>query len=335
MLATWRKSKTDPLLFEKELLPVGDLTQWVSDDKEIKHMTIRRPFLDHVVKAFDSMRSVGVRVPLFSTHVERPENDRGEVVKVYVKKNQKGEDSLFGHIRFNDEDAAKQGRHVDVSVGIPPKFVDGKGNRYMWPLRHVALTSKPVVPGLNKFEPIVLSFDSPEGLLLAENQGSGSMMELINQICAALDIQVPDGSNEEAALRLVLQKVKPAEADPNKGSMNLSLPPLIIESMVSARETTIDGLVLSHTITPARAAEWKKQYCTKEAVTSDIELSEDGTTCEFDLKVATAKEMAKDVPDPGPNVRSAVKLSEKDKESNPMLRHAERLRKKAAEKAKR
>lgn len=165
MISAW--NKIDGLLYEKELLPVGPVTKWVSD-ANVQHVDIKPAFLERVVEQFRKFKDVGIRVPLFKTHVEDPDNDRGTVEDLEVKTNQRGKLSLFSKIRFSSEEAANQGKNVDVSVLCPPKFVDGQNNEYTFPLRHVALTSMPVVPGLQPFEAVVMSFDMPSELTALE-----------------------------------------------------------------------------------------------------------------------------------------------------------------------
>jgi len=331
MVAGFKETKK-PLVFEKELLPVGDIVHWVSDDKEVKEIRVKRTFLDKVVDNFKKMKEVGVRCPLFGSHVESSDNHRGEVVAVKVKKNNRGEDALFGRIKFNNAKVAEQGKNLDVSVGIPPKFVDGKKNVYEWPLRHVALTAKPIVPGMQRFEPILLSFDTPTGLMLAAE--APPMNELIDQILAALQLTAPDGSDEAAKLRLILQKVQPAPSEEEKGApdLNLSFSPLLTKELIRSREQQVDGLIRDLVLTPARGAEWKKKYCTKDAVEADIKLShdnEDATTA-FDAAVEQAREFAEDRPISNSG-REGIRLSHKQKDDeNPLIKAA----KKKAEAAK-
>ena len=341
MVAAWKKSKKDPLLYEKELLPVGEITHWMGDDREVQQVTVERPYLDRLVTMFKQMKKTGVKVPLFKTHKEDPDNERGEIVKLFVKPNEKGEDSLHSHVRFHEKEFARQGRHNDVSVGIPPKFVDGKKNIYNWALRHVALTSKPVVPGLSKFAPIVLSFDNNDGLMLADEPGVGGMNELIAQILAALEITPPEGADEKAMLQLVLQKVqeKPAEGDKAgaAGDMNLSHSPVLVNQMTQGRSATIDGLIIKGVLTPARGAEWKKKFCTPAAIKADLSLSSDDEnetiSTEFDRDVATAIELSGDRPASPKLPPKTIKMSHDDEEDEanlpPTVRAARRLKKKA------
>lgn len=333
----------DPLVFEKELLPVGEITRWVGDDREVQLIDVKPAFQDKLVEQFRKFKEVGVRVPLFATHKEHPDNDRGTVEDLEIKQNPRGQRSVYARVRFNDKRAAEQGKNNDVSVGCPPTFVDAKNNRYMFPLRHVALTSYPVVPGLEPFKPIILSFDTPSGLLLANDPnpdlgGSAVNPEKWAQLLSMLSV-APTPDNPDAELDAVIAAVQALQSSGNNGGgapVKLSFPPVMVAQMRRTREQFIDGLVNSTTVTPALAAELKKSYCTDAAVTSDLALSADESVSgdtEYDRAIALVQRVAKDRPLAPVADRKKINLSTDDESTLPAtVRDARRRAAKASAK---
>ena len=363
MESTWSKVKSnDPLLFEKELLPVGKIVPYVNAKHEVAPVEVEKSFLQNIVNHFKKFTKVGVRVPVFKSHTEDADNDRGTIQNVFIKKNSKGIDSLFGLIKFHDVNAAKRGTKVDVSVMVPPRFRDGKGNVYLNALRHVALTSLPVVPGLEDWQgtPMICSFDSSSGLMLSadtmtaaatdgstkppspDTNSGGAMSELIDQILEAMGLTVPEGSDDMAKLRAIMHDASgggdaPAGGAPPAGDLNLAFPPMLFNTVKKARETEIDGLVLESVLTPARAVEWKKKYCADEALRTDLRLSSESSEVvetEFDRMATEARLLAKDRP-MQTSGRTLLKLAhgEDNSKDNPLVAEAKRRAEAAAKRA--
>lgn len=71
------------------------------------------------------------------------------------------DDSLYLYVKFADEAAKTEALRHDVSVGLSPQFIDGRGVVYSPAMVHLAATAKPVVPGLAKWEQVA---DDPSGL---------------------------------------------------------------------------------------------------------------------------------------------------------------------------
>ena len=316
MKGPWTKVGQDPLLFEKELLPTGRIVKWVGNNGQVHDIRVKRPFLDKLVKDFNKLTSRGVRIPLYSTHVEHPDNERGLVKELLVKQNKRGRDSAYIRTRFHNEKYAEHGKNLDVSAGIPPSSTDGKGGVYVHALRHVALTSKPVVPGLEPFTyPIILSFDTPTGLLLAEGQ---PMNELIVQILTVLEITPPEGADEATMLQLILDAVTKLKAPPAAppgapgegpaGGLNLSedqIPGGLVKQFKNARELQIDSLVRDEIIDPATADDMRKDFLKPEAIRIDLSQDEESES-EFDRQV---RYLRRNKPLPRKGAKQGVKLS--------------------------
>ena len=64
-------------------------------------------------------------------------------------RNERGLPALYGCVRFRDGFDPDDSQ---VSIHVPPQFTDGLGRTYVRPIRHVAITDYPVIPGLGRFE---------------------------------------------------------------------------------------------------------------------------------------------------------------------------------------
>lgn len=321
MLDAWLQLDS-PLVYEKELLPVGKLTKWVDGAKKVLDADITRPFLDNIVDQFRRFKSVGVRVPVFKTHKEDPDNKRGQVQDLFVKKNSKGEDSLFGKMEFDNKEAVQLATTNDVSVLVPPKFVDGRGNKYQWPLRHVAITSTPVLPGLDGWNgPVVLSFEDigdtavelkPLFEELSLDYDENSSLELALEAVRTLKAEL---GTCQAELKLALEETPGEE-------LVLSFPPVLMKNFRNSREAQVKALMTGDkpVFSPAMGKKIIDKYCSESVLRLD--LSSDNEETEFDRTLELAQEIAKDrvLPNSG---RKVIKLSN-DSEANPVVAGAKR-----------
>lgn len=154
---TLSEEDKDGLTFWKELIYQGDFY------KGKQHIPVDIPLLHHWNQTAERMLSNGVEIPVPSEHNELPEARRGSLIGTKVQKNIRGIPSLYGKIQFKDTESAKLAATTNVSIFADTEFQDGKGNNYFYPIRHVALTDYPVIPGLEKFQAIAASF-SDKGL---------------------------------------------------------------------------------------------------------------------------------------------------------------------------
>ncbi len=135
--------------FRKELIRTGN---YVKPSAGLA-FSVDRSALDHWVETFSTMRANGVDVTVPVGHTTDAEANRG-----YVRDLFRDGDSLVGIIELVGEDAIRLAGRSDVSIYSPPEYTDGKGNRYVRPITHVALVTNPVVPGLKGFEALAASF---------------------------------------------------------------------------------------------------------------------------------------------------------------------------------
>ena len=133
--------------FRKELIRTGSYVK-ASEGLEFE---VTATQLDKWALTFSQMKANGVKVPVPAGHTFDVEKNRGWVVDMF-----RDGATLIGVIDLIGEAIALAGTS-DVSIYSPPELVDGHGNRYEWPITHVALCTDPVIPGLGGFVPIAAS----------------------------------------------------------------------------------------------------------------------------------------------------------------------------------
>jgi hypothetical protein len=126
----------DAIVVGSYVHPTGGYSLDVTGDK-----------LDRYVRTFSQMQSNGVGVPILMDHTATAAATLGWIVAV----KRDGEKLMELH-QFLGESARDVGLRNQVSLGIDPDFVDGKGNRYGEAIVHSAVTPVPVVPGQGGFE---------------------------------------------------------------------------------------------------------------------------------------------------------------------------------------
>jgi hypothetical protein len=137
--------------FLKELIKAGHYVK-ESDGLEFD---VTPALLEHWAATFARMRANGLNVPVPSGHTHDGAANRGWVRHLF-----RAGDSLYGLIDLVG-DGIPMAATNDVSIYAVPAFTDGHGNRYRWPILHVALCTDPVVPGLGGFLPIAAALDLP------------------------------------------------------------------------------------------------------------------------------------------------------------------------------
>lgn len=303
----------DPLTFEKELIYAGTFSQPKHGD-----FSVDSQFFQHWLDTYAAMSAEEIEVPIALGHSESPEDRRGTLKALRLGKNAKGLDALYGKIQFRDAEAAKLALSSDVSIYAPKEFKSGKGNVYTFPLRHVAITDYPVVPGLGKFQAIAASLVTPKEV---SDMTAATIKKLgVDEKLTGIEL---DTAIDKAidALIAAAKKPEPKTPEPDK---KIPVAASLIGLVRDARATQIDSLVndpQGARITPAVAAKLKEQYCNPDTVA--IVASHTGTT-EPDGFSATIAALKLNTP--------VLKLSEKsgpqgdtlDPAKNPLLKDADR-----------
>jgi len=280
------------LRFWKELARTGT---YVANGIEFE---LSPELFDHWTRTFATMVEAGHSVPMPLEHTTDPEKNRGRVLELEVKPNERGGKSLFGMVEFADEESARLANTAQVSVFSPPEWIDGQGTRFERPLRHVALTDYPVIPGLAPFS-IVASLVNGEPLM-------PKLMELLKE----LKIEVAEDAAEDvmvAALKTKIDELMKNQKEPEKkpegeGDAPASPPenteasstpaptPVVSASMVKMlgenRRMKLQGLVDAGKISPAVRDDLLTQHASDGALTISLSMTGDQTDG-FDTLVET------------------------------------------------
>lgn len=134
--------------FRKEIVRAGRYTK----DADGLEFSVTPEMLDRFAASTSAYLMAGNKIPMPVTHTDDPEANRGWVRDVY-----RDGDSLYATCDLVGDDGIKLAGTCDVSIFAPPEYTDGSGNRYQWPILHVALCTDPVVAGLDGFVPIQTS----------------------------------------------------------------------------------------------------------------------------------------------------------------------------------
>ena len=141
--------------FKKQIIRCGNFTTADGQPFEVTSKTLKLWLSD-----WHSMKSHGVPVPVPNRHdATGADENHGFVTDMALSKDGNGLDAT---IELYGEDAPKLAASNHCSIYADPGedgrgWEDGDGNRYRWPIRHVALTPDPRITGLEGFIPIAAS----------------------------------------------------------------------------------------------------------------------------------------------------------------------------------
>ncbi len=305
--------------FRKDLIRAGRFVKTA----EGYSFTVTPDHLDHWALIFSRMREAGVKVPVPVSHKEwqNPENNRGWLVDAFRE-----QDRLVGVIDLIGDDGIKLAGRSDVSIYVEPEFTDGAGNRYEWPILHVALCTDPVVPGLGEFVPVAASRGKKplvtKRLQTLIFQGSATMPDLLTPDAAAGAVTEPKPSDsikesfkqmvlkvldddaldmpgklakikdilkaQEQAMGLVADKVDPA-ASGAVGASREPLHPEMIRLAAENRRMKLDRLVEGGRITPAVRKKLEAEFIGADQRALALSLS-NGTAGLFDGMIVALAE---------------------------------------------
>jgi hypothetical protein len=266
-------AKGSGLKYRKEVIYVGTFFA-PTPDGDRRKFDVTPSDLEHWKKSVELQLERGILVDVPIGHTTDPEKSRGKVIGAVVEKNSRDLPALFFDIEFADEEAAKLATRTQVSIYSPPSWTDGLGNTYSRPIRHVALTQQPVIPGLDAFT-LVASLD----------EGTNSM-EFLTQIAEALGLEVDPEMDEAALTQAILDAITSEddpdmEEDPLVEDENQDLPPdedtglslSMRREVAGGRKARVALLLAQKRITPAQAKQLELKYCAPSATM--LSLSDD------------------------------------------------------------
>lgn len=175
-------------VYEKELIREGE---WVHPQRTNVKLKITLARMKQWIENFQKNL---FKVPVPKRHSLDPEDNRGWVKKLILRKADNGKHALFGHIDITNkkmQEMIDNGDIQDVSVSIAP-YQDNKGIKHGETLQHVALTVIPHIDKQKGFTPV-----NAEGFLCLEE--AGYIEQEKNKIGGMEELEIqkhPEGSQE-------------------------------------------------------------------------------------------------------------------------------------------
>lgn len=333
-------SGNDPLLRRKELIYTG------SFEKKTKTESIKfavdETVLQHWHNTFIAMSANGVDVPVPKEHTADPDARRATVVRTEIAQNKRGLRALYGYFKFKDAESLKLAEQANVSIFVPDEYTDGKSNKYFRPIRHVALTDYPVIPGLEGFETIALSEVLDMSLsAIAKKLGvkdDGDEKEIEAAVSKAIDallkkVEAATSNPPPNPNPPTPNPPNPNPADPptnpNPAPAN---PPVVSASFVNMlrdnRTMKLSQLVQCGKISPVVRDALTAQYCNDKTLSLSLSSAGDDG---FETTVAALAKNESIVSFKEKTGPQALALSHPlDSKENPLLKDAERRAKEAA-----
>tara|TARA_B100000749_G_scaffold269534_1_gene248424 strand:+ start:3391 stop:4572 length:1182 start_codon:yes stop_codon:yes gene_type:complete len=266
----------DDFTYEKEIMYPGNFT------KEDFSFSTDKATVDHWAGKVKEFNDAEIEIPITSEHSEAPEARLGSIVGASVKKDSRGRDGLFVKMKFVDKESAKIGLKNQVSLYSPAKYKDSRKVEHVYPIRHVAVTSYPVVTKLDGYTPIAASFSKP--------QIEDVTMVKILELADGIGLKLSEKTSEDAASKAILDEVKglkdrvtsleavKAELDTLELSFKgykAANPPKAAEIPVSDamlkiveenRELKLSQLVQHSNISPVVKQKMLENFCTKDGI---------------------------------------------------------------------
>jgi hypothetical protein len=276
------------LVFEKELIYTGN---FIKDDKKNppQRFGVDLGVIHHWDSTIKQMLSNGIDIPVPLEHTTDPLKRRGSLIGSRAGINKSGLPALYGKFSFRDQDSANLAKTADVSIFVTDDYTDGRGNSYKRPIRHVALTDYPVIPALEKFQPLAASlipFDF-EGLNMA---ASPALLALAQQ----LGIQGAESMEDQQIIQSIVSMVRPQQPQmkppmapqgpPNHGAptppTGPQLPRQLMMSLTNtfkeSRVQKLNSLVDNFHISKATRDDLEKDWCSEDSLA--LSITEDSAT---------------------------------------------------------
>ena len=156
--------------FKKELIRVGSFTHPTTGVEFV----VDANRIDGWVDTFAQMTADGERVTLAASHANTVNDSRGFIDDMFREG-----DSLYGIVECIGEDSLQAASRTNTSIYAEDVFKSGNGKTYPWAIQHVAMTTKPVIPGLKPFEALAASRgDTQPTQVLSLATGADSMAEI-------------------------------------------------------------------------------------------------------------------------------------------------------------
>lgn len=264
-------ASVSPLLHWKEVAYVGKFGHYDHNTgAPIDEIDITPEVMEHWHDSIKKQVADGVRIPIQDTHEDNGDVDKayGSILDAKIAPDSKGRSGLHFLCEFGDEEKAKIRSVSDVSVYQPPSFAVA-GKVYARPVRHLMLTTKPAVTGLDKFVALSLApvIAKPVPIIKLSAQGHSAMLK---PLLTKLGITFKDDATDEQLCALLETEVVAlrARATPIQQAIGAGIAKLLAKS----RESQLSALVTGQVITPAVKDKLAAAFADNKAVA----LSADG-----------------------------------------------------------
>lgn len=212
--------------------------------------------IDHWIMTFNRWIENGNKVPIPLSHAKAndPEANQGWVHKMWRE-----DQTLVAVMELSNANLAMT---TDVSICVQGQVIDGKGQKYLQPITHVALCTDPVIPGLEKFEKLSLSLGDTE-------------MDK-KKLAKLLDIA------DDASDDLIESTIKGLQIPAVKLSQSDTVDPVLVRVVAESRAGKLNTLVNAGILAPAMKDIIETKYVKEDALTLSLGRGgEDG----FDLLI--------------------------------------------------
>lgn len=327
------------------------------DAKTNRTFTVTDETLQHWEDTFKAMSANGNRVyvpmlhqvdnrlNIFPEEGASEPGGSGDYNRGWVKDIYKDGDRLMAIIDVHGEDGIKAVKRNDVSVYAPPKWTDGAGNEYEWPILHVALTPAPVIPGLGEFEPLAASqyFYREEkksmdwtkiktAFGIDKDLTDETAEQLLLSRAEQVDKTITELTDSLAEAQESLRKSEQALQLARTASPEVKTPdPTVLSLLKDNRTMKVDQLVTSGVLSTAAAKLIKDKHLTDESLSLSLARTDGGKNDGFDLmiEVLSANKPARLGERTGPQVIELSRQRGDGDEANILVKDAERRGKKA------
>lgn len=349
------ETTSDPLEFWKEV--IYECPKFQKDNLQF---SVNKALIDHWAKTGKEMLAEGIEHPLPLDHTSNPEKRRGSVIDLEPRQNPKrgGIWSLYEKVRFRDAEAARLAQTANVSILVDEEMTSGRGTRYKLPIIHTALTDYPVIPGLEPFQAVALSYNiadpGSQAMTLQElatKMGLNPQLppdQILAAIAAAWDQMKaktmappappgappagPPGTPRPPGLSdPPVEEEDEDEEDEDEDNVKPKEPEVslaLVELSRDNRLMKIEKLVLARKITPAVRKDLEKRFCTPNALKLSLSRN-DGTDDGFKAIIETLQlnEPVFELSKGKTGLQQAVALSqtaESDPRQSPLVKNADK-----------
>jgi len=302
----------------------------------------------------ETMRLInnGTRIPLSDgpvphEDVDNPHNSIGDLEFVTLEG-----DSIFGIVEIVGKDKIENALANDVSIFAPPEYKDSKGEMYITPITHVAVTPKPLISGLSDWQKIAASLKkegkkghsfkggsimwkkiakalglSDESLeKITDENGADKVLAAIKDMKAAHKKEIDD---LKAAHKEDVDKEKKATKEVKASLDALSGDKPVDDTMVALvadnRRMKLDALVAASRITPELRKRIDERFGEKEAIAASMKAGRNGEEFDFMVELLKDNDPVVLAEQTGAQVvkASLTKTASEDKGAEALLKNAE------------